>query len=207
MEGRNMDWSKIRPGLAENKGREYRYYNALHTRGNRARDCTTGGQKGIFLVVFLLAFVTTAQAGQFKVMKVYDGDTIKVQGHDIEIKVRLMGIDAPETSKKKGEAGQPYGQVAKKHLTKLVYGKMVDVKGYGIGRYNRILGVIYLDGKNINLEMVKAGLAEVYKGKMRKDFDIAPYLQAEQMVRTMQKGMWSVGTVYVSPRAWRKGKR
>lgn len=164
-------------------------------------------QKGIFLVVSLLAFVTTAQAGQFRVTKVYDGDTIRAQGHDIEIKVRLMGIDAPETSKKKGEAGQPYGQAAKKHLTKLVYGKMVDIKSYGIGYYGRLLGVIHLDGKNINLEMVRAGLAEVYKGKMRKDFDPFPYLEAEEVARTIHRGIWSPGNIYVSPRIWRKRKQ
>jgi len=163
--------------------------------------------KAIFLVIFLLALVTTAQAGEFKVTRVYDGDTFKAQGHDIEIKVRLMAIDAPETSKKKREAGQPYSQEAKKHLTGLIYGKVVDVKGYGLDRYGRTLGVVRVDGKNVNLEMVKAGLAEVYRGKMRSDFDLAPYLQAEQLARTMQKGMWSMGTIYISPKAWRKGKR
>ena len=157
-------------------------------------------QKTVFLIIFLLTLATTAHAGAFKVTWVYGGDTIKVQGHDAEIKVRLMGIDAPEMSKKKGEPGQPYSQEAKKHLASLIYGKMVDVTGYGLDRYNRVLGVVYLDGKNINLEMVKASLAEVYRGKMRKDFDIAPYLQAEQLARTMQKGMWSMGTIYVSPK-------
>jgi len=45
-------------------------------------------------------------------------------------------------------------------LTKFVRGKVVDVKGHGTDRYGRVLGVIYLDGKNINLEMVSEGLAE-----------------------------------------------
>ncbi len=157
-------------------------------------------------VTVLTAFVTTAEAGEFKVVRVCDGDTFKAQSHDIEIKVRLMGIDAPETSKKKGEPGQPYTQAAKKRLTELIYDKVVDVKSYGRNRYGRTMGVVYLDGKNINLEMVKAGLAEVYRGKMRKDFDLAPYLQAERVARTTQRGMWSMGTIYVSPRVWRKGK-
>jgi endonuclease YncB( thermonuclease family) len=50
----------------------------------------------------------------------------------------------------------PYSQEAKKHLTGLIYDKVVDVKGYGLDPYNRILGVVYVDGKHINLEMVKA---------------------------------------------------
>ncbi|MES0350248.1 MAG: hypothetical protein ABUK19_05975 [Desulfobacteria bacterium] len=59
-------------------------------------------QKVVFLFIFLFAIVTTAHAGQYEVTWVYDGDTIKAQGPEGEIRVRLMGIDAPETSKKKG---------------------------------------------------------------------------------------------------------
>jgi len=94
---------------------------------------------------------------------VSDGDTVKAEGHDIEIRIRLAGIDTPETAKGKRKPGQPYSQRAKKYLAELVLNKTVDIKGYGLGPYNRVLGVIYLDGKNINLEMVKAGLAEVYR--------------------------------------------
>jgi endonuclease YncB( thermonuclease family) len=55
-----------------------------------------------FLITLILVLITFSFAGQFKVTRVYDGDTIKAEGHDITIKVRLVGIDAPETSKKKG---------------------------------------------------------------------------------------------------------
>ena len=55
---------------------------------------------------------TVSSAGLFKVVRVYDSDTVKAEGHDIEIKVRLMGIDAPETSKAKHEPGQPFGRKA-----------------------------------------------------------------------------------------------
>ena len=70
-------------------------------------------------------------------------------------------------------------QKAKKYLTGLILNKVVDIKGYGLDPYNRILGVIYMDGKNINLEMVRAGLAEVYKGRPPHGFNMKPYQQAE----------------------------
>ena len=158
-------------------------------------------------ILFLLLTCTTSLAGQFKVTRAYDGDTIKAKGHDIEIKVRLVGIDAPETSKKKRQPGQPFGQKSKKYLAGMVLNKTVDIKGYGLGRYGRILGVIYLNGKNINLEMVKAGLAEVYKGKPPKGFNIESYRHAETEARTAQRGMWSLGNKYVSPKEWRKMHR
>jgi len=161
--------------------------------------------KAIVFVIFLLVLVTAAQAGQYKVTRVYDGDTIKAQGHDIEIEVRLIGIDAPEMSKKKGVPGQPYGEIAKKHLTGLIHTKVVDIISYGFDQHNRLLGVVYFEGRNINLEMVKAGLAEVCRHKIR-EFDLMPYLQSEQVARTTQRGMWSISNIYISPRVWRKGK-
>jgi micrococcal nuclease len=42
------------------------------------------------------------------------------------------------------------------------------IKEYGTDRYGRILGLAFADGTNVNLEMVKAGLAEVYRGKHAK---------------------------------------
>lgn len=157
-----------------------------------------------FLTTLLLFLPSFTSAGQFKITRVYDGDTVKAQGHDIEITVRLVGIDAPETSRKKKEPGQPYSQKAKKYLAGLVLNKTVDIKGYGLDRYNRILGVIYLNKHNINLEMVKAGLAEVYRGKPARGFDNGPYLEAEKRARKTKIGIWSLGDKYVSPKDWRK---
>jgi endonuclease YncB( thermonuclease family) len=47
----------------------------------------------------------------------------------------------------------------------MVLNKTVDVKGFGLGPYNQILDEAYVGGKNVNLAMISAGLAEVYRGK------------------------------------------
>ena len=156
------------------------------------------------LTILSLLLSSLSLAGQFKITRVYDGDTVKAQGNDIEITVRLVGIDAPETSKKKRDPGQPYSQQAKKYLASLVLNKSVDIKGYGLDRYSRILGVIYLNNKNINLEMVKTGLAEVYRGKPPRDLAMEPYLEAEKRAREAKTGMWSLGDKCISPKDWRK---
>jgi len=44
------------------------------------------------ILFFTLPF--NSAGGEFKVTKVYDGDTVKAEGHDITIKIRLVGIDA-----------------------------------------------------------------------------------------------------------------
>jgi len=82
--------------------------------------------------------------------------------------------------------------------------KSVDVKSYGTGRYGRTLGVVFVNGKNVNLEMIKAGLAEVYRGRPAKGFDNGPYLKAEAEAREAKINMWSLGDKYISPKAWRK---
>ncbi len=160
-----------------------------------------------FSIAFLLIHPALSLAGQFKVTRVYDGDTFKAKGYDIEIKVRLAGIDTPETSKRKGQPSQPYSQKAKKHLAALILNKVVDIKGYGLDRYNRILGVIYLNGKNINLEMVKAGLAEVYRGTPPRGLALDAFWQGEKQAREIKKGIWSLGHSYISPKEWRRSSK
>lgn len=83
-----------------------------------------------------------------------------------------MRIDAPETAKGKGKPGQPFSQRAKKYLAKMVLNKVVNVKGYGLEPYNRVLGVITSEGRTVNLEMVKAGLAEGYRRKAPYRFNV-----------------------------------
>ena len=119
----------------------------------------------------------------------------------------MAGIDTPETSKSKRDPGQPFSQHAKKYLAGLILNTGVDIKYYGLDRYYRVLGVIFLEGKNINLEMVKAGFAEVYRGKPPKEFDSKPYIQAEAEAKEAQRGMWSLGDKYISPKEWREMHR
>jgi endonuclease YncB( thermonuclease family) len=145
-------------------------------------------------------------ASQYKCTRVTDGDTITVSSNGQKHTIRLVGIDAPEKSKKKHEPGQPFSQKSTKHLAGLVLNKHVDIVPFGSDRYGRTLGVVYVDDKNVNLEMVRAGFAEVYRGRPAKGFDNDPYQQAEEVARSTGKGMWSLGDKYISPREWRKIK-
>jgi hypothetical protein len=73
----------------------------------------------IVIVVFLLVFSANSYASQFKVTRVTDGDTVKITGNGEKITVRLVGIDAPETSKKKNQPGQPFSKKSSKYLVNL----------------------------------------------------------------------------------------
>jgi endonuclease YncB( thermonuclease family) len=145
------------------------------------------------LIIFIFIIPAVCFTSQFKVIRVTDGDTIKVTGNGSNIIVRLVGIDAPETSKKKHEPGQPFSRKSTKHLASLVLNKSVDVRSYGNDRYGRTLGVIFVKEMNVNLEMVKAGLAEVYRGRPAKGLDLVPYWDAEAGAKKAGRGMWSLG--------------
>lgn len=161
----------------------------------------------IILIASLILLATTmvAHAGDsYRVSRVVDGDTIEVRKGSITLKIRLVGIDAPETSRKKHMPGQPYSQQSTQTLNKLVLSKTVDVKTYTMDRYGRALSEVFVDGSNVNLEMVKVGLAEVYRGTPASGQNLSPYWNAEEEAKKAGRGMWVQGDKYVSPRDWRK---
>ena len=143
-----------------------------------------------------------------RVVRVADGDTIAILesvGSRVprdrtspaatQHKIRLYGIDAPESH-------QAFGQKSKQHLSSLVFGKDVRVKYKSRDKYGRILGIIYVDGLDINLEMLRAGLAWHYKR-----FDSTPaYAAAESDARQNRRGLWSDPTP-IPPEQFRVGSR
>lgn len=157
-----------------------------------------------FISFTLFLFSSCVYAGEFKVIWVYDGDTFKAEGHDVEIVVRFMGIDAPEISYRKGEPSQPFSIQSKKVLTDFILNRIVEIKGYGLDKRNRVLAVVSSGGRNIGVEMIRQGLAEVYRGKLPDDFDLRDYDLAEFHSKTARQGMWSQGDAYISPREWRE---
>ena len=159
------------------------------------------------LIAVFVIFPSRSIATQFKVVRVIDGDSIKAAVDKMEIDVRLVGIDAPEKSRKKREPGQPFSQKATKYLASLVLKKTITIKEYGTDRYGRILGLVFVDGTNVNLEMVKAGFAEVYRGRHARYFNPKIYQDAEAEAKKEKRGMWALGDNYISPRDWRRGRR
>ncbi|MCK5098396.1 MAG: thermonuclease family protein, partial [Desulfobacteraceae bacterium] len=69
----------------------------------------------------------------------------------------------------------------------------------------RQLAEVFLNQTNINLEILKAGLAEVYKGRPAKGVNISLYRDAQTYAKKRNKGIWSIKpSAYKSPKQWRK---
>ena len=148
-------------------------------------------------------------AAQFKLTRIYDGDTVMAETAGSIIYIMLVGVDAPEVTWGDDPRGQPFGKEAKDFLVDLILNRTVEVEGYGTAPYpdNNIIGVIHLNSTNINLELVRNGLAEVHRDSLPDGFGIEPYLSAENEAREAKKGMWILGGEYISPKEWRKKYR
>jgi len=146
-----------------------------------------------------------------RVVAVTDGDTIKVLDADnVQYKVRLKGIDAPER-------GQPFGKASRNHLAFMVAGKEVRVVSSGEDRYGRVLGKVWVQpadcpscGKTLdaNHAQVLAGMAWWYRyyASEQSPEDRGRYESAEDEARARGWGLWA-DPEPISPYEWRKGNR
>jgi len=159
------------------------------------------------LLVALVFSPLSLYAGQFKVVEVLDGDTVRASGHGAEFTVRLAGIDAPELCPQDSDLAQPFSAEAKQYLQTLILNKRISLKSYGEKRYGILWGEIFLGKRNINLEMLQAGYAETYRGESPKNLDLARYFETEKQARAAKKGVWAQGKKYISPLAWRKRQK
>lgn len=105
----------------------------------------------------------------------------------------MAGIAMPQGVRVGGSQGASLGQKARGYLDELLLNKIVRIRAYGSDTENRVVAEIYLNGRNINLEMVRAGFAEVYREGLPKDLDLEPYRRAEQEARKAGRGMWASG--------------
>lgn len=148
------------------------------------------------IFLFLLILVPSVQASLTgRVVRVIDGDTVVVlTKSERTVRVRLAGIDAPEK-------GQPFGRRARQFLASRVAGWVVEVAGDSRDHHDRILGTLWVDGRDINAELVCGGLAWAYR--VRNVALNPAYLQCEKAAREDKRGLWQVPS-QVSPWKGRK---
>ncbi len=147
----------------------------------------------ILLVVPLSVLSETVHEG--KVIKIADGDTLTILAANQQLKIRLSDIDTPERK-------QPFGTRAKQALSELAFGKQARVVEVTVDRYGRIVGRVYVDGRDVNRELVAGGFAWVYR-KYSKDADL---LRLEAEAKQNGLGLWADPNP-IPPWEWRRGRR
>lgn len=155
----------------------------------------------VFTFVLLIANLAWSNTLTGRVVGVADGDTITVlDSRNTQHKIRLAGIDAPEKK-------QDFGQVSKRALSDLVFGKQVSVDWIKEDRYGRIVGKVRLLERDINLKQIKNGMAWFYR-KYQNELsqeDRQDYLHAEEDASKSQLGLWQL-TDPVPPWEFRKAR-
>ncbi len=106
--------------------------------------------------------------------------------------MRLEGIDAPEFS-------QPFYYQAKRYLSDACLNETVTFHGRERDRYDRIVGRVYVDSRDIGLDLLKAGLAWHF---VRYNNEPA-YANAESEARRRGRGLWA-DSHPVPPWEWRR---
>lgn len=126
---------------------------------------------GIVLLLFVIDYpyidnflINTFSDYEYdNVTRIIDGDTIETLNHSETI--RLLGINCPEK-------GEKYSNDAKEFIENMIFHKQVKIVGQEKDRYSRTLAYIYLNNKNVNLELVKNGLANAYFPSRNYDADV-----------------------------------
>ncbi|OIP36157.1 MAG: hypothetical protein AUK27_02560 [Deltaproteobacteria bacterium CG2_30_66_27] len=152
---------------------------------------------GLVVLLFLFALARSAGAETGVVDEVVDGDTLRVRtaGSDEAVTVRLIGIDTPERSHP-SLGKEFFSDEAASHLASLCLGKAVRMEkdAEETDRYDRLLRYIFLpppDGRLLNEEMLRAGMARAYT---RFPFSRQnAFLAAEGRARREGTGLWKDG--------------
>ena len=141
----------------------------------------------------LLVAACAAAPPAVEVVAVHDGDTVTVlQGRE-QVRVRLACIDAPEQ-------GQPFGSRARRTLADRVMRRRVALEVIDTDDYGRTVARLLLDGEDVNLAMVRAGLAWHYRHHCPDDRALA---EAEAEARRERRGLWADAQPQ-APWEWRR---
>lgn len=147
---------------------------------------------------FAISIASVAHAdGIMGQATVIDGDTIEIQGQ----RIRLHGIDAPESKQLCEQGGQKYrcGQRASLALADKIGRTVVRCDKRGTDRYKRIIGICFSGDEDLNRWMVRTGWAVAYR-RYSKD-----YVTDEESASSAGIGIWA--GQFETPADWRKKLR
>jgi micrococcal nuclease len=139
----------------------------------------------VILCAFLCTPAVKAAALVGKVIEVNSGDVITIFNLNRPVRVRLLGVDAPELD-------QAFGDVARKHLADLVFDKSVLVEYAGIAGDHSLNGRVLLEGADIGAQMIRDGAAWVDPDNEHRlsVTDREVYQQSQVAARNERRGLW-----------------
>ncbi|PIC87942.1 hypothetical protein CSV72_01990 [Sporosarcina sp. P20a] len=129
-----------------------------------------------------------------ELVKVIDGDTIKIIYDGKEQNVRYLLIDTPETNHPR-LGKQPFGEEAKIRNKELIESGKLEIEfdvGERFDKYDRLLAYIYVDGKSVQKILLSEGLARVAYVYPPNTRHLDPYEQSQVVAKEKKLGIWSI---------------
>ena len=145
------------------------------------------------LTLFFVVIPGIVFAGQHQVIRVVDGDTIVINYGGKYEEVRMLCVNTPKPVHPDEKQNIPMGKVASRYTQKKLIEKYVNLE-FEIkrlrGNHGRLLAYVFVDGQNLNLDLVMQGLSPYYTkyGKSKK-YD-AEFRVAEEQARKEKLNIW-----------------
>ena len=152
----------------------------------------------IILIVLAFLLATSAYAEPATVVKVIDGDTLKVATEHGIATIRLYGIDSPEKS-------QAHGQAAWDFTISQVFGKVVDIAPVGRDIFGRTIAIGMVGTQCLQEQLILQGYAWVYPDYCKERFCQA-WTTLQGISAGNRVGLWA-SPAPVRPWEWRKQSR
>jgi micrococcal nuclease len=139
----------------------------------------------------------THASSSYPVLRVVDGDTIDILKGGEKVRIRLIGINAPESVDPRRPV-ECFGKEASRYADTLLRGKEVSIETDpsqgNIDKYGRTLAYVYLlDGRSLNLQMIREGYVYEYTYHVPYKYQ-DEYKIAERDARVHERGLWSPST-------------
>ena len=144
------------------------------------------------LILFSIIIPGVIFAGQYKVVRIVDGDTIVIRYNGKYEKVRLRCVNTPKPVPSEEKQRDTMAEAAFRYTQKKLTGKYVDLEfeSWSRGKHGVLYAYVFVDGKNINLELVRQGLSRYYikYGQSKKYHD--KFKIAEHQARKEKLNIW-----------------
>lgn len=179
-------------GATSHKSEQGAFRNA----GQGVSSLTTTGTDSVSLELNTTEIKTsTTSFKYYSVSRVIDGDTIDVSIDGKVERLRLIGIDTPETVDPRKPV-ECFGVEASNKAKTLLIGKKVSLESDDsqgeLDKYNRLLRYVFLeDGTNINLLMIKEGYAHEYTYNLPYKYQ-TEFKNAQKQAEANKAGLWSL---------------
>jgi len=141
--------------------------------------------------------IQQVQPGTYSITNFEDGDTITVDMNGTKERIRMIGVDTPETQDPRVPV-QCYGKAASEFTKNLIGSNSVrleaDPTNTNRDRYNRLLRYVYLpDNRLVNAEIIKSGYGFAYTLFPFQKLD--EFRAYEQTARDQNLGLWGACTI------------